>query len=103
MLLSKEKLTAYAQLMRLDKPIGSLLLLWPTLWALFLSARGMPSLLILLIFSLGVIFMRSAGCVINDYADRHIDGKVKRTSNRPLATGRATLTEAKGLFISLVF
>ena len=103
MLLSKEKLTAYAQLMRLDKPIGSLLLLWPTLWALFLSARGMPSLLILFIFSLGVIFMRSAGCVINDYADRHIDGKVKRTSNRPLTTGRATPTEAKGLFISLVF
>ena len=103
MLLSKEKLTAYAQFMRLDKPIGSLLLLWPTLWALFLSARGMPSLLILLIFSLGVIFMRSAGCVINDYADRHIDGKVKRTSNRPLATRRATPTEAKGLFVLLVF
>ena len=103
MSLSKSKLIAYAQLMRLDKPIGTLLLLWPTLWALFLAARGLPELSVLMIFILGVVFMRSAGCVINDYADRHIDGKVKRTSNRPLATGRATSTEAKGLFVLLVF
>lgn len=103
MSLSKSKLIAYAQLMRLDKPIGTLLLLWPTLWALFLAARGLPELSVLMIFILGVVFMRSAGCVINDYADRHIDGKVKRTSNRPLATGRATPTEAKGLFALLVF
>lgn len=88
MLLSKQKLIAYIELMRLDRPIGILLLLWPTLWALFLAAKGMPNPLILTVFVLGVVFMRSAGCVINDYADRHIDGHVKRTSNRPLATGR---------------
>ncbi|WP_032092455.1 MULTISPECIES: 4-hydroxybenzoate octaprenyltransferase [Pasteurellaceae] len=100
--LSKSKLTAYAQLMRLDKPIGTLLLLWPTLWALFLAAKSLPDLSVLLIFILGVIFMRAAGCVINDYADRHIDGQVKRTSQRPLATGSATPQEAKMLFILLV-
>ncbi len=101
--LSKEKLTAYAQLMRLDKPIGTLLLLWPTLWALFLAAKSLPDLLVLLIFMLGVMLMRAAGCVINDYADRHIDGQVKRTSQRPLATGRATPREAKILFVVLLF
>ncbi|WP_040977139.1 4-hydroxybenzoate octaprenyltransferase [Necropsobacter massiliensis] len=101
--LSKEKLTAYAQLMRLDKPIGTLLLLWPTLWALFLAAKTLPDLSLLLIFMLGVILMRAAGCVINDYADRHIDGQVKRTSQRPLATGRATPREAKILFALLLF
>lgn len=93
---------AYWQLMRLDRPIGSLLLLWPTLWALFLSSRGLPDFSILLIFILGVFLMRSAGCVINDYADRHIDGHVKRTLHRPLATGRVTTTEAKGLFALLL-
>ena len=81
------KWRSYIQLMRLDKPIGSFLLLWPTLWALFLASNGMPDVKILFIFILGVVFMRSAGCVINDYADRHIDGKVKRTSQRPLAIG----------------
>ncbi|PJG83698.1 4-hydroxybenzoate octaprenyltransferase [Caviibacterium pharyngocola] len=101
--LSKEKLIAYAQLMRLDKPIGTLLLLWPTLWALFLAAKGVPDLKVLAVFVLGVIFMRAAGCVINDYADRHIDGQVKRTSQRPLATGRATEKEAKILFAGLIF
>ena len=99
---SKEKLIAYIQLMRLDRPIGTLLLLWPTLWALFLSVKGIPPFSILMIFILGVIFMRAAGCVINDYADRNIDGQVKRTLNRPLATGRATPKEAKILFIALL-
>lgn len=103
MQLSHAKLTAYAQLMRLDKPIGTLLLLWPTLWALFLSVKGIPNFQILGIFVLGVFFMRAAGCVINDYADRHIDGEVKRTSKRPLATGAATAKEAKYLFAILLF
>ncbi|MFD1806040.1 4-hydroxybenzoate octaprenyltransferase [Pasteurella oralis] len=102
MSISKQKLIAYAQLMRFDKPIGTLLLLWPTLWALFLSVKGMPDLTILTIFVLGVVLMRAAGCVINDYADRHIDGKVKRTSQRPLATGAATAQEAKYLFVFLI-
>lgn len=96
------KLMNYVQLMRLDKPIGTLLLLWPTLWALFSAQHGMPNLKILLIFILGVILMRSAGCVINDYADRHIDGNVKRTALRPLATGKVTEKEAKVLFLFLI-
>ncbi|MGY4674495.1 4-hydroxybenzoate octaprenyltransferase [Ursidibacter arcticus] len=99
---TRDKWLAYAQLMRLDKPIGTLLLLWPTLWALFTAAKGVPPLPILIIFILGVIVMRAAGCVINDYADRHIDGSVKRTSLRPLATGRATAKEAKILFATLL-
>ncbi|KGQ59086.1 4-hydroxybenzoate octaprenyltransferase [Gallibacterium anatis] len=96
------KWRSYIQLMRLDKPIGSFLLLWPTLWALFLASNGMPDVKILIIFILGVVFMRSAGCVINDYADRHIDGKVKRTSQRPLATGAVSEKEAKILFVLLI-
>ncbi|MDY4279765.1 MAG: 4-hydroxybenzoate octaprenyltransferase [[Pasteurella] mairii] len=102
MIFTKDKLIAYAQLMRFDRPIGSLLLLWPTLWALFLAEKAIPKGAILLIFVLGVIFMRAAGCVINDYADRHFDGHVKRTSNRPLATGRVTPKEAKILFAVLI-
>ncbi|MFQ1021894.1 4-hydroxybenzoate octaprenyltransferase [Avibacterium paragallinarum] len=98
-----EKLTAYAQLMRFDKPIGTLLLLWPTLWALFLAEKNVPPVSVLLVFVLGVVVMRAAGCVVNDYADRHIDGKVKRTSQRPLATGRVSEKEAKILFASLIF
>ncbi|MFQ1047411.1 4-hydroxybenzoate octaprenyltransferase [Avibacterium paragallinarum] len=98
-----EKLTAYAQLMRFDKPIGTLLLLWPTLWALFLAEKNIPPVSVLLVFVLGVVVMRAAGCVVNDYADRHIDGKVKRTSQRPLATGRVSEKEAKILFASLIF
>ncbi|UXN35192.1 4-hydroxybenzoate octaprenyltransferase [Avibacterium paragallinarum] len=98
-----EKLTAYAQLMRFDKPIGTLLLLWPTLWALFLAEKNVPPVSVLLVFVLGVLVMRAAGCVVNDYADRHIDGKVKRTSQRPLATGRVSEKEAKILFASLIF
>lgn len=101
--LTHEKWLAYAQLMRLDKPIGTLLLLWPTLWALFTAANGLPDLSILTIFVLGVIVMRAAGCVINDYADRDFDGHVKRTANRPLATGKVSATEAKILFSLLLF
>lgn len=99
---SRDKQLAYWQLMRMDKPIGTLLLLWPTLWALFTAAGGMPPLSILIVFVLGVIVMRAAGCVINDYADRHFDGQVKRTLNRPLATGRVTEMEAKVLFGVLI-
>lgn len=96
-----QKCYIYARLMRLDRPIGTLLLLWPTLWALVLSSDGMPDGKILLIFIAGVFLMRAAGCVINDYADRHIDGSVKRTALRPLATGEVSVNEAKILFIVL--
>lgn len=97
------KAKAYWQLMRMDKPIGSLLLLWPTLWALFLAAQGLPKIPILIVFVLGVVLMRSAGCVINDFADRHFDGFVKRTHARPLPSGRLTSKEAIVLFGILVF
>ncbi len=89
-----EKLNAYEKLMRLDKPIGILLLLWPALWGLWFAAPRMQRLDILLIFVLGTILMRSAGCVINDYADRDIDPHVKRTKDRPLATGLVSPKEA---------
>ena len=82
-----ERLNAYEKLIRLDKPIGILLLLWPTLWALWLSSRGQPDWKIVWIFVLGTVLMRSAGCAINDYADRNFDGHVARTRERPLATG----------------
>lgn len=88
------KLGAYGRLMRLDKPIGILLLLWPTLWALWLAAEGDPPAHVLAIFALGTILMRSAGCVINDVADRDFDGRVARTKSRPLATGEIKLKEA---------
>ena len=81
---------AWVAITRIDKPVGSLLLLWPTLWALWMAAEGVPSIANLMIFTLGVFLMRSAGCVINDYADRKVDGHVKRTSDRPLATGALT-------------
>lgn len=96
------KLAAYCRLMRIDKPIGTVLLLWPTLWALWLAADGMPPLNVLLVFTLGVITMRAAGCVINDFADRKIDGHVKRTRLRPLPSGAVTSREAKLLFAGLV-
>ncbi|WP_413700406.1 4-hydroxybenzoate octaprenyltransferase [Psychromonas sp. KJ10-10] len=99
--MNKQKLQAYAQLMRIDKPIGSLLLLWPTLWALWLATKGIPELDILFVFVLGVFIMRSAGCVINDYADRNVDGFVERTKHRPLPSGRATAREAIMLFLLL--
>ncbi|MBA3662511.1 MAG: 4-hydroxybenzoate octaprenyltransferase [Gammaproteobacteria bacterium] len=95
------KLNYYAQLMRLDKPIGALLLLWPTLWALWLAAQGLPNPLTLGIFIAGVFIMRTVGCVINDIADRKIDAQVTRTRNRPLAKGVLTLFEAVSLAIVL--
>lgn len=97
------KVKALWQLARMDKPIGSLLLLWPTLWALFLAAEGMPNVHILLVFIFGVIVMRAAGCVINDYADRHFDGHVERTRDRPLPSQKVTEKEALLLFSALIF
>jgi 4-hydroxybenzoate polyprenyltransferase len=82
------KIPYYLALIRFDRPIGTYLLLWPTLWALWIAAEGTPDFKLLVIFSLGTFLMRSAGCAINDYADRHIDGQVKRTSNRPIVTGK---------------
>ncbi|MCG9584746.1 4-hydroxybenzoate octaprenyltransferase [Vibrio tubiashii] len=99
--MTADKAVAYWQLMRMDKPIGTLLLLWPTLWALIIAAEGVPSLKVLFVFVLGVIFMRAAGCVINDFADRKVDGHVKRTKQRPLPSGRVTSKEAIGLFLVL--
>ncbi|AIN46911.1 4-hydroxybenzoate octaprenyltransferase [Candidatus Palibaumannia cicadellinicola] len=92
----------WCQLMRIDKPIGLLLLLWPTLWALWLASNGFPHLSTLTVFILGVFFMRSAGCVINDFADRQIDGYVKRTRCRPLPSGTVREREAKLLFVALI-
>lgn len=95
------KLDAYERLMRLDKPIGILLLLWPTLWGLLLAGGGHAHWVIVLIFVMGVILMRSAGCVMNDIADRDIDGKVARTKNRPLVNGDVSVKEAYLLASSL--
>jgi len=92
----------FLQLMRLNRPIGTWLLMWPTLWALWVAAEGIPGRNVLLIFIAGVYLMRAAGCVVNDYADRHFDGHVKRTRNRPLATGRIGEGEAQALFLILV-
>ena len=89
-------------LMRMDKPVGIYLLLWPTLWALWLASVGMPEWDVLLIFVLGVVVMRAAGCVINDIADRKIDGHVQRTHARPLITGQVSLRQAWGLFAWLI-
>jgi 4-hydroxybenzoate polyprenyltransferase len=89
-----EKIDAYERLMRLDKPIGILLLLWPTLWGLWLAAPGLLRIDVLLIFVMGTVLMRSAGCVINDYADRNIDRQVKRTQDRPLAAELVKPAEA---------
>jgi 4-hydroxybenzoate polyprenyltransferase len=89
-----ERLTQYEKLMRLDKPIGILLLLWPTLWAQWLASHGRPDWLILWIFAIGVVLMRSAGCVMNDYADRKFDPHVARTKDRPLAAGTVSTREA---------
>jgi 4-hydroxybenzoate polyprenyltransferase len=97
----KERLDLYEKLMRLDKPIGILLLLWPTLWALWLSADGRPEWSVVWVFVLGTVLMRSAGCVINDYADRDFDKHVERTKERPLTAGRVTTREALALFAVL--
>lgn len=98
----RSKWQAYSRLMRTDRPIGSLLLLWPTYWALWIAARGVPDWHILIIFTIGVFSMRAAGCVINDFADRKFDGSVERTKNRPLPRGDVTEKEAKILFAVLV-
>ncbi len=99
---ARERFPHYWQLMRFDRPIGTLLLLWPTLWGLWLAAEGIPRLDLVLIFTLGVILMRAAGCVINDFADRKVDGHVQRTKDRPLAAGRVQPREALMLFAVLV-
>jgi 4-hydroxybenzoate polyprenyltransferase len=98
-----QQLLQYAYLMRLNKPIGIFLLLWPTLWALWLASDGHPNPKICIIFVLGIILMRSAGCVVNDFADRHFDGFVKRTQSRPLVTHQISATEAIILALSLCF
>ena len=92
---------AYTKLMRIDKPIGSLLLLWPTLTALWIASQGQPPVELVIIFILGTFIMRSAGCVINDFADRNFDGEVERTKSRPLATGEVKPIEAIALFLVL--
>jgi len=97
-LFSKERLHQYYLLMRMDRPIGTWLLLWPTFWALWIASEGIPSILHLIVFSLGVFVMRSAGCVINDYADRNIDKHIERTKNRPITSGKVSSREALGLF-----
>jgi len=95
------KWQAYCRLMRIDKPIGTLLLMWPTLWALWLAGMAIPPLPVLAVFVAGVIVMRAAGCVINDFADRKVDGHVERTKHRPLASGAVSSREAKLLFVIL--
>ena len=97
----KEKIDLYEKLMRLDKPIGILLLVWPTLWALWLSALGRPNWIVVWVFMMGAVLMRSAGCVINDYADRDFDKHVERTRERPLTAGKVSTREALWLFAAL--
>lgn len=107
-----DKLYAYMQLTRFDKPVGIELLLWPTLWGVMLAAMGkaqqqampagLPTLKIFVLFALGAVFMRAAGCAINDFADRKVDGYVTRTKNRPLADGRLSAKEAVAAFLVLV-
>lgn len=92
----------YFRLMRLDKPVGIYLLLWPTLWALFLAANGWPESRLLFIFIIGVVLMRSAGCVINDYADRNIDKFIERTQYRPITSGEISANSALIFFIGLI-
>ena len=98
----KTRLDLYEKLMRLDKPIGIMLLLWPTLWALWIASEGRPEWMLVWIFTLGTVLMRSAGCVINDYADRNFDPHVERTKERPLAAGRVSVREAMALAAVLV-
>ena len=97
-----QRLLDYARLMRLDRPIGIWLLLWPTLWALWIGSRGKPNPRIFIIFVAGTVLMRSAGCAINDYADRSFDPHVARTKDRPLAAGRISTLEALVLFAAAV-
>jgi len=98
-----QRLDLYEKLMRLDKPIGTLLLLWPTFWALWIASGGRPPWLLVWIFALGTLLMRSAGCVINDYADRDFDPHVERTRNRPLAARKVSTREALTLATVLIF
>jgi 4-hydroxybenzoate polyprenyltransferase len=97
----RERLPLYLELIRFDRPIGSFLLLWPTWWGLWVASAGHPSFLNLLVFTLGVFLMRSAGCVVNDFADRHFDPHVERTRERPLASGRVSENEALALAAGL--
>jgi 4-hydroxybenzoate polyprenyltransferase len=90
----RDRMIAYAYLIRLDKPIGTLLLLWPTLWALWLASGGFPKLSLLIIFTLGTFLMRSAGCAMNDYADQDFDRHVLRTRDRPITSGKIAGKEA---------
>jgi 4-hydroxybenzoate polyprenyltransferase len=96
------KQNPWFRLMRFDKPIGIYLLLWPTYWGLWFASNGQPSLKNLIIFTLGVIVMRAAGCVINDYADRHVDGSVDRTKHRPIPAGEIKPTHGLMLFLALI-
>lgn len=96
-----ERLRAYARLIRLDKPIGTLLLLWPSWWALWLASGGFPDLQVLIIFTLGTFLMRSAGCAVNDYADQDFDRDVLRTQHRPVTSGQISGKEAVGIAIIL--
>src|SRR4051812_35599045 len=96
-----QRLSIYAQLMRLHRPIGIFLLLWPTLWALWIAGQGHPSWHVVFIFIAGVILMRSAGCVINDLTDQPFDGEVERTRTRPLVTGKISSRAALILFALL--
>lgn len=98
----RKRLDAYWRLLRGDRPVGTLLLLWPTWWALWLAAEGLPSWKLLFIFTAGVWLTRSAGCVINDYADRWLDPHVERTRSRPLATGEVSPAEALALFVLMM-
>jgi 4-hydroxybenzoate polyprenyltransferase len=102
MLKLRERLTLYERLMRLDKPIGILLLLWPTLWAIWIASQGSPHIVVLIVFLLGTVLMRSAGCVLNDIADRNFDGRVERTRERPIASGAIGVGEALALAAVLV-
>src|SRR3979409_2049775 len=97
-----ERINAYEKLIRLDKPIGILVLLWPTLWALWLSSEGRPDWTVVWIFVMGTVLMRSAGCAINDYADRDFDSRVARTRNRPLANGQIKPAEALMVAVVLI-
>lgn len=98
----QQRLQAYYYLCRFDKPIGTELVLWPTMWALWIAAKGFPDLKTFIVMFLGVIFMRAAGCAINDFADRKVDGHVARTKQRPLATGIIQPIEAVMVFLALV-
>lgn len=99
--LTSQNINHYLKLMRTDRPIGTYLVVWPALWSLWIAAEGMPNPLLIIVFIIGAFLMRSAGCVINDFADRNIDGHIERTKKRPLAAGLISATEAMQLFILL--